>query len=227
MKRLSLEIYVATWLLLHGTAALAGPKFSVASGVNFKDLADSGRIEISSMHKGDFYQVDASAVLPVEAARFLDATLNFERYVSIGMDHVNEAHCIGGDCQANPLVFWMKLGALGVSSKSYGQLYAYRSLDPATGAMGATWHQIGGQPSWGYADSPKFKGMEGSLYVLPLGESRPDGARGTYIRYVAGATVDVFLPGSMIETFASHEMRVNITSFVRKLAEAARGNPQP
>ena len=221
MSRFRRCLFGISVVLLNGAPASADPKFSIDPSVNLKELSDSGRIAITTSHTGSVYQVDTSAVLAVEAGRFLDVTVNFENYVSMDMDHVSAAHCIGGSCQARPLIFWMSLGALGVHSKSYGVLQTYRSLDPAIGSMGASWHGISGKKEWGYDDSPLFKDMEGSLYVMPMGEARGDGTHLTYIRYVAGATVQTILPDFLIEGFAKHEMGVNIRSFVQKLAKAS------
>jgi hypothetical protein len=206
--------------LLFCVPCWGAPHFSIDSRADLPALSRSGEILVTSSDEGSHYEIDAAAVLPVDPERFLNATLDFERYADIGMDHVDEAHCIGGSCLASPMIFWMKLSALGISSKSYSELRSFRPIDARAHSMGATWHQVSGH--WGYPESPLTSAMEGSVFVLPLGSSRADGVHGTYIRYTMAATVQTVLPNFVIARFVKHELRANISNSVRKIADRAR-----
>lgn len=198
-------------------------RFEVADGLDLNELQSSQTIDVTTGRTGDLYTVDGSAVMEIVPSRFEAAALDFDLQARLGMPDTAEGHSF--DHVGDHEYAWVHMVALGTNSKHYFDINVYRDgangLTPSN-AWAATWQMVPGQAGWAYEDAPQFGRIEGSLYLMPLGNGDPNTKQPVYVRYFTLAQVRSPLPNFLIAGFVKGHFAADVQTGLRILESQAK-----
>lgn len=125
------------------TGSTAEPRFEIDPRQDLAELAATRRVAIEVDRLDGLYLLDASAVLPVGVEALLGASLDYDRFVDMGMPNLRASRVVS----------------------------VRRNLRHP-GAAGIEWRLVRRQPDWPYEEASAFTRLEGSWYLEPLGPDR-------------------------------------------------------
>ena len=200
----------------HGTPAAraAGIRAPVPGGLApLTETARPGELLTTVERDGETYVVRASGVLPVDAARLLRTSLDFERYEALGLPGLRASRVVGGR-SPDTLYTWSWVTGLGRSSKHYLAVAITREAD-VPGAGVVRWHLARREPGWPYEDAPAFTRLDGSWSQEP----REDGTVAVHYHLVAVPVTDV--PDRLVGWLLRRQLEAGARQLVEALARAA------
>jgi hypothetical protein len=208
-------------LLLTLTAAPGAPAAGAASigapapgePAPLAGTARTGALLTTVERDGEAYVVRASGVLPVDAARLLRTSLDFERYEALGLPGLRASRVVGGR-GPDTLYTWSWVTGLGRSSKHYLAVAITREPD-APGAGVVRWHLARREPGWPYEDAPAFTRLDGSWSQEP----REDGTVAVHYHLVAVPATE--LPDRLVGWLLRRQLEAGARQLVETLARAA------
>jgi hypothetical protein len=179
-------------------------------------LAQNHTTTTSSGRSGNQYWVDASAVLKVDAAKLLAASLDYDHYVQFGMPHLNDSRVVE---TASPDLFYTyaSMSYITMSSRHYLEIRVHRTINDRGGA-GLEWELTPKRASWPYNESSSFTRLEGSFFIQPLADGN------VYVR--SYLTNDVNVPlGSLLSGIIQKALRNGAADVIMALARQAPVQP--
>lgn len=198
------------------TGSTAEPRFEIDPRQDLAELAATRRVAIEVDRLDGLYLLDASAVLPVGVEALLGASLDYDRFVDMGMPNLRASRVVSTRPDGQPLHTWSSLRALGWSSQHYLAVGVRRNLRHP-GAAGIEWRLVRRQPDWPYEEASAFTRLEGSWYLEPLGPDR------VYVRYVLATILDPSIPDSLVSGLVKRQLREGTREVIQVLGrEAAR-----
>lgn len=216
----SLVAAVTLGAVLGGGPAVSAmeARFEMDAAQDVAELARTRRVAISVDRLGNVYTLDASAVVHADARALLDASLDYEGYVRMGVPHVRESRIVSMTPGADSLHTWTSMSGLGLSSKHYLEVRIARHLHRA-GAAGVRWELAARQPAWPYEEARAFTRLQGSWYLEPLSP------HAVYVRYFAVVALESSLPGEMVAWIVKGQLRQGTGALVRALSQEAGRRP--
>jgi len=179
--------------------------------VSFDQLRSQlGLPVVKKVVRGKRIQVDSSAILPqVSVDKLLERSLDFDRYVQMGMPHLRESVIVGRSESESMIYVWshMVLSAMGIpmSSKHYLRVHQLPT--------GSEWELVPKRPSWTKEESSAMNTLDGSWYVESLGNNE------AYVRYWLALEPDV--SPSLVDVVVGGQLQRGVSKVIQVLAREA------
>lgn len=179
--------------------------------VSFERLRSQlGRPVVRKVVRGKRIQVDSSAILPqVSIDKLLARSLDFNRYVQMGMPHLRESVIVERSESESMIYVWshMVLSAMGIpmSSKHYLRVHQLPT--------GSEWELVPKRPNWSKEESSAMNTLDGSWYVESLGNNE------AYVRYWLALEPDV--SPSLVDVVVGGQLQRGVSKVIQVLAREA------
>ncbi len=140
--------------------------------------------------------LDASTVVNADIAKLFEGSLDYDRYVEMGMPNVIKSVVMERHPDKKLMYVWYKTRVAGQVSEQYLEVTYEPEISAEgqdagtpTGRIAAiSWKQVKAKPEWKHPDRSVFSSMAGSLYL------KAASLKAVYIRYFNRGVIDTAWP---------------------------------
>ena len=207
------SLFSVAVLLVSGARAFGfAPVFGVDPSVDFAALAKKSAPTIRIQNEGYVYDLDASAVLPIDGEKLFHASACYDDYVKMGIPHVKASQVVELGAPGSQTIYIYTVISSLRTSKHYMAVHFSNLPD----GFGIYWELSPKKSRWAFEEDSQFEVFEGSWFIKPISSNQ------VYIRYVLHSVPATGLPAFFVELFAKRELRKGVEGLIQTLTAAVK-----
>jgi hypothetical protein len=175
---------------------------------------------VAMVSKNEDYWIDSAAIVSADADRIFEVSRDYDHYADIA-PFVLDSRIMPSEKGTTDLFVWSKMRyEVQFVIKTHLIPMYYLRVQPLAGVLqpndfGLRWRLETPHEGWKFPTETYFSILDGSWYILPLGQGR------TYVRYYLRIRTNTWVPNSVVRSMLRDSLEPGIKRLILSIAKRA------